>query len=153
MAFLTNPIGLFIAAVAALGAAAYLLIKHWSGVKEFFSTLWDGIKSVFKDSIDAVMDYLAPLIRAVNMVIGGLSRIGHGVANTVGRAWSSVAGEDTPSSTIAPARATRGGSLDAGGEIKITIDQQNRAKVTEARSNDSRVQFQPGNTGALMGGF
>ena len=38
---LTTPIGWFLGIVAALGVAAYVLIKHWDDVKAFFSKMWD----------------------------------------------------------------------------------------------------------------
>ena len=44
---LANPIGLVIAAVAALGAAAYLLYDNWDGVVKFFEDTWQGIKDAF----------------------------------------------------------------------------------------------------------
>lgn len=37
---LANPIGLAVTAVVAFAAAAYLVIKHWSAVKEFFASFW-----------------------------------------------------------------------------------------------------------------
>lgn len=42
-----NPIGLVIAAIAALAAAAYLIIKNWGSISKFFSGVWDGIKGAF----------------------------------------------------------------------------------------------------------
>lgn len=45
MAVLTGPIGLTIAAVVALAAAAFLIIKNWEPIKDFFVNLWDGIVS------------------------------------------------------------------------------------------------------------
>lgn len=41
-AFLTGPIGLVIAAVAALIAIGVAVVKNWEGVKQFFLALWDG---------------------------------------------------------------------------------------------------------------
>jgi tape measure domain-containing protein len=207
LVLLTNPIGLFITALLALGAAGYMLYKHWDAVKAFFGRLWDflkkvftsgikvlvtalspflfipmlivkhwgaissffgglwsGIKSVFQSSIEAVLGYLQPLIDAVNLIIGGLGRIGHGVGKGLNATWQHVTGEgDQPATAaataaagpVAPAmpRAARGGKLDAGGTIKIVIDQNNRAKVAEVRSNDSRMKYKPPETGTLMGGF
>ena len=40
-----NPIGLIVAGVAALAGAAYMLIKYWEPIKEFFLDLWDMIGS------------------------------------------------------------------------------------------------------------
>ncbi|EKN00983.1 MULTISPECIES: hypothetical protein [unclassified Acidocella] len=58
-----NPIGLTIAAVAALGVAAYELTKHWSGVKAFFQDLWGGVKSAFQTTIGWIGDRLDWLVK------------------------------------------------------------------------------------------
>lgn len=42
--FLTNPILLIIAAIA---AAAFLIYKNWDKIKAFFKRLWDGVKEIF----------------------------------------------------------------------------------------------------------
>lgn len=43
-AFMTNPIGL---AIAAIATAVYLIYEYWTPLKEFFVNLWGGIKDVF----------------------------------------------------------------------------------------------------------
>jgi phage-related protein len=47
MAFLTSPITLVILAIGALVAAAYLIIKNWDKISEFFKGLWENIKNIF----------------------------------------------------------------------------------------------------------
>lgn len=47
VAMLSNPVGLVIAGVVALGVAAYELYEHWEPVKKFFIGLWDSILGVF----------------------------------------------------------------------------------------------------------
>lgn len=42
-AMTANPIGLVIAGVVALGAGAYMLIKHWDTVRVFFGNLWQSV--------------------------------------------------------------------------------------------------------------
>jgi phage-related minor tail protein len=44
---LANPIVWIVAGVAALGAAAYLIWKHWEPIKIFFEELWGTIKGIF----------------------------------------------------------------------------------------------------------
>lgn len=41
------PVVWIIGAIIAIGAAVYLLIKHWDKVTEFFSKLWDWVKNIF----------------------------------------------------------------------------------------------------------
>lgn len=45
---MANPIGLVIAAIAALVAAGVWLYKKWDVIKQFFIDLWDKLPSVFK---------------------------------------------------------------------------------------------------------
>lgn len=162
VAMTANPIGLVIAGIAALGVAAYMLIKHWDKVSAFFGKLWGGIKAIFKESIDTVLEYIAPLLNAVDRVIGGVARLGKTVGRNVSGAWQHLTGTDnasTPAASVAlpvvpvvgasPRNSTK---VDAGGTIRIKIDQDNRARVVESRSNDRRMNYQA-DTGQLMGGF
>lgn len=41
-----NPIGLIVAGVAALGAAAYMVYKHWEPIKTFFVDTWNWFKNL-----------------------------------------------------------------------------------------------------------
>ena len=47
VAFLTSPITLVIAAIAALVAGIVLLVKNWDWVKETAAKVWEGIKNVW----------------------------------------------------------------------------------------------------------
>ncbi|MCF6776896.1 hypothetical protein L3V83_09985 [Thiotrichales bacterium 19X7-9] len=47
--FLTNPIGL---AIAAIGTAVFLIYKYWQPITGFFANLWNGVKSVFTGFVD-----------------------------------------------------------------------------------------------------
>jgi TP901 family phage tail tape measure protein len=44
---LISPVGLVIAAVAAVAAAAWLIYKYWTPIKGFFSSLWNSIVAFF----------------------------------------------------------------------------------------------------------
>lgn len=46
-ALLATPIGWFIAAVAAIAAAAYLVYKNWEPIKKFFADLWGSVVAAF----------------------------------------------------------------------------------------------------------
>ena len=48
-AFLFNPIGL---AITALAVAALLIYKNWAPIKQFFIDLWAGIKNAFTDAVE-----------------------------------------------------------------------------------------------------
>lgn len=50
-----NPIGALIAAVAALGAAVYLIYENWDAIGPYFEKLWNGIKEIFGAYIDGIV--------------------------------------------------------------------------------------------------
>jgi TP901 family phage tail tape measure protein len=52
VAMTANPIGLIVAGVAALAGVAFVLIKYWEPIGEFFSGLWDGVKEVTGTAVD-----------------------------------------------------------------------------------------------------
>jgi len=80
--FAANPIGLVVAAVAALIAIFATLwqncegfrafwINLWQGIKDFFVTIWDGIKSVFSSVVDFIKNNWQSLfLFLVNPVAG-----------------------------------------------------------------------------------
>ncbi|MDL2289960.1 phage tail tape measure protein [Paludibacteraceae bacterium OttesenSCG-928-F17] len=51
-ALLACPAVWIVAAIAAIGTAAYFLIKHWDKVTAFFTKLWDRIKNIFSTAWD-----------------------------------------------------------------------------------------------------
>jgi TP901 family phage tail tape measure protein len=63
-----NPIGLAIAAVAALALAAWEVYQHWDPIKGFFVDLWAGIVGVF----DSAWGKIKPI---VDSVAAGASKI------------------------------------------------------------------------------
>jgi hypothetical protein len=72
---LTGPIGLTIAAVAALGAAVYLIYDNWGSIKDWFSNLWSSIKITFLQFVDAHLAIASKLfgwIPGAEDMIGGL---------------------------------------------------------------------------------
>lgn len=51
VAILTTPVGWFLAAIAAVGAAAYIIYKNWDQIVAFFEEKWAGVKAAFSDGI------------------------------------------------------------------------------------------------------
>jgi hypothetical protein len=51
VAILTTPIGWFLIAIAAIGAAAYIIYKNWDQIVAFFEEKWAGVKAAFSDGI------------------------------------------------------------------------------------------------------
>jgi len=80
LAFLTSPIFWVVAAIA---GSAFLIIKYWEPIKNFFSKLWTGIKAIFWKAIDFMKEwgviFLGPiglLIKAWQMVPDRFKNIG-----------------------------------------------------------------------------
>ena len=46
-AFMATPMGAILGIIALLAGGAFLIIKKWEPIKEFFKSLWDGIKKGF----------------------------------------------------------------------------------------------------------
>jgi hypothetical protein len=54
-AIATTPIGWFLAGIAAIAAAAFLIIKNWEPIKQFFSEMWQDIKGLFTGFTDFLL--------------------------------------------------------------------------------------------------
>lgn len=63
--FLTSPIGIAIAAIAALVAIGVLLYNHWDEVKEFCSTVWNGIKETVSGVVDSIGEFVGGVVETV----------------------------------------------------------------------------------------
>lgn len=48
---LSTPVGWFLGAVVAIGAAAYVIYKNWDGIVNYFSEKWASVKAAFSDGI------------------------------------------------------------------------------------------------------
>jgi hypothetical protein len=86
-----TPLGWVMAAIAALVAGAYLLIKYWDDVAAYFTGMWAGIKAAFKEGIFngilhllQLFDPIPLLVNTVNRIIYLLTGIDFG---TIGSDW------------------------------------------------------------------
>lgn len=73
-----NPVGIIVAAIAALVAAFIYLWNNCEGFRKFWIGLWEGIKKVFKDVIDWI-------INAFNDVVDFFSSIGEWISELPGK--------------------------------------------------------------------
>lgn len=95
MAFILTPIGLVVVALTGLAALAYVVIKNWEPIKEFFVTLWDSVKMVYTRVVDAMKapfrDFVNFVISGINAIIAGLNKIRitapDWVPNIGGQSW------------------------------------------------------------------
>lgn len=76
-----NPVGIIVAAIAALVAAFIYLWNNCEGFRKFWIDLWEGIKKVFKDVIDWI-------INAFNDVVDFFSSIGEWISELPGKLWN-----------------------------------------------------------------
>lgn len=54
IALLANPIGMVIAAIAALVAAGYLLYKNWDKITKFIKNMWTSVKKYFSETFSSI---------------------------------------------------------------------------------------------------
>ena len=67
-AFLLNPIGIVVMAIA---AAALVIRKYWEPISAFFSGFWEGLTNEIKPIIDT-FSFLGPVFSAIGDAIGGV---------------------------------------------------------------------------------
>lgn len=51
VAITLTPVGWFLAAVAAIGAAAFIVYRNWDAIAKFFEEKWASVKAAFADGI------------------------------------------------------------------------------------------------------
>lgn len=116
VAIMTTPVGWFMAAVAAIAGAGYLIVKNWDkitawwnetlavwqadidhatsqvmkaweGVKNFFSGLWDDITGIFDDAWNSISGIVTDITGAVKTVTDALPSW-DGIKEGAGNAWN-----------------------------------------------------------------
>lgn len=65
VAFLTSPIGIAIAAVAALIAIGILVYKNWDTIKEKAIEIWGAIRDWFKKTIEKIKEFFSGLWKGI----------------------------------------------------------------------------------------
>lgn len=69
--FMTGPIGLIIAAVAALAVAGVYLYKNWDSAKAAFTNIWIGIKNFFLKTINSMLKGIDSFTNAATFGVAG----------------------------------------------------------------------------------
>lgn len=78
---LTNPVGL---AIAGIGLVAFLVIKNWEKVKNFFSKFWTGTKNLFNSNVGNILTILFPFIGLPVKIISNWDKIKGSFSNIFG---------------------------------------------------------------------
>jgi len=169
IALAANPIGLVIAAVAALAAGVYLLYKNWDTIGPWFTKLWQGVKDTFgnflgwiketfvnsiMDSFEAIWSFIGPIINKIRSGFDFANSIGQKVSG-IGQQFGSMlglggggtsAGGGTAIGAAAGAAlgaaavpVAQGVNVRTGGYMRVVID-DNRTRVTRLQpANPSEV--------------
>jgi len=153
IAMLANPIGLFVAAVAAAAGVIYGLGAALAWVVNKVIDNWDAIVTATKSFAKSMMDILGPIMQKISWILSPGAAIG----SALGRALGSAA-QATPAASGAPAGAPASNGA-AFGLLQTT--QTNNAGVTvdfNGLPAGARVNANPGrvplalNLGYGMGG-
>lgn len=89
--FLGNPILL---AIGLIAAGVYLIIKHWSKIKAFFSKLWGNVKEIFMRAWHIMLNIMLAPLRAMiflwNKISSFFSNLWTGIKDTASTAWQAI---------------------------------------------------------------
>jgi hypothetical protein len=92
LAILTTPVGWFILACAAIGAAVYAIYKNWDSIVAYFKDLWQGVKDAFASSwtegiIKMLWDFnpLRLILKGINEMIAYFT--GFDFFENIGKKW------------------------------------------------------------------
>ena len=102
-----NPIGLVIAAVAALVAAFVLLWNKCEGFRNFFTKMWEGIKKIgsavaefiggiFEKKINVIKGIINAVISLINGAIGAINKLKVDIPDWVPKYGGSTFGVNIP---------------------------------------------------------
>ncbi|PWG62863.1 hypothetical protein [Sediminicurvatus halobius] len=158
VALLATPIGWFLAGVAALAGAAYLIYRHWGPISDFVSELWGRVVSAFQGALDWIKDILDPAAlmevgRAwINGLWNGITERFNAMTNwlqervrslvdwmpdwvqdRLGLEGMGAPQMGAPTLEGDDAAAVGPGEARVGGELRITIDSEGRPRVRELR--------------------
>lgn len=132
-ALLATPLGWFAAGVAAIAGGAYLIIKNWEPIKEWWSGLWSSMSFVFDDWFSGITD-------KINTIKSWVSRI-PGAGKILGL---SRPGIQHPASGIQQA--------NVGGTIHLKIDSEGRPSVKELTTSNPAVNLNVDSGLVMVGG-
>ncbi|MGE4292394.1 MAG: tape measure protein [Desulfovibrio sp.] len=160
LVILTTPVGWIMAAIAAIAAAVYLIIRNWDGIAAFFyglwgrvvesfqsfaasiGALWDGVLGMFSSVGDAIMgawtgvfDWFAEKISWITDAFGTVADVSGGIADAVGGAWDWAVGNDNPQKGGAS-----GSWSDAAGQIAERRSLE-RTELSQTKETKVRVAF------------
>jgi phage-related protein len=92
----TWPVLAVIAAIALVAGGAYLIIKNWDKIKEFFGKLWSGIKEIFTKAWEGIKELffkyhpVGLIIKNWEKITGFFSNLWGGIKNVFSKTWEGI---------------------------------------------------------------
>lgn len=86
VAFLTTPIGQFLALVGLIGAAAAMIFTDWNPIAEYFPELWSKIVDTVGPVVAFLVDLFEPITRVVRKQFARLAEL----FNWLGEHWDGI---------------------------------------------------------------
>jgi len=96
VAILTTPVGWIMAAIAAIAAGVYAIIKNWAPIKAFFGRVWEGIKSAFSAGFEFIKSIflrytpIGQVIAAWQPISAFFSSLWDGITAVFEAAWQVI---------------------------------------------------------------
>lgn len=84
-------LGLIVLAIAAIGAAAYALIKNWDKVKEWFANFGEWISNLFQNIAEGIGNFVSNLVEGIGNVFKKIWEVGKNIGQGLWNGVTSVA--------------------------------------------------------------
>lgn len=123
-----------LAAVAAVGAAAWVLYDNWAEVKAKLGELWDSIRDIFRGGAQYVLDKLGAIKGAISFDLGGLFGGSKDAPAEPVRAPAAGARSINTTNTITVNAAPGQSERDVGAEVARQLDARERSAQARNRS-------------------
>ncbi len=140
-----NPIGIVIAAIAALIAIGIVVWKNWDKIKSKAIELWNTLTTALKPAIDVVKGAFDAIMGTINNVIGGFNKVKDSIGGAIGKLlnWNNTKAENktvnVQTNSVSwqnPGRKALGTSYFKGGFTQIN---ENRRSETVILPNGTRI--------------